>query len=472
MLYARLAGRARWFKRIWKEPLDHADATRLRTEQLSAVLRYTPVMMMANACNALVLMVAFWGTSSQASVLFWGATLFSVVGFICFRRCLPRAAQKSTARRLHRMRAAFFNALALGTCWAAVPLFFFQDAAPGVRLLIACLSAGMLCGGTFALTSIPFAAIAFTGPIAAASFATLAQSGGEDYLLVAIVLGVYTLVLIWGSFSYSEQLKTRILMQIDTEKQAQTDALTSLPNRLRFQGAIEREFARTARLGEGFLLICVDLNDFKLVNDRLGHLAGDELLVQVAKRMQACCRPSDLVARLGGDEFAIIVTGVKTRNDAFVSAQRFLECFQRPFVIAGNVILSSASLGAALAPQSGDDPTTLLRNADIALYQAKEQNGGAFHLFESTRDANAHVNTQKLGCASSDFVRQRAAQKRVQGAFLPHLRPLQSANLSAPNGGSACAKRTQPGKARTMTASSQAGATSPTTDQEIHSDLV
>ena len=60
MLYARLAGRARWFKRIWKEPLDHADATRLRTEQLSAVLRYTPVMMMANACNALVLMVAFW----------------------------------------------------------------------------------------------------------------------------------------------------------------------------------------------------------------------------------------------------------------------------------------------------------------------------------------------------------------------------------------------------------------------------
>ena len=224
------------------------------------------------------------------------------------------------------MRAAFFNALALGTCWAAVPLFFFQDAAPGARLLIACLSAGMLCGGTFALTSIPFAAIAFTGPIAAASFATLAQSGGEDYLLVAIVLGVYTLVLIWGSFSYSEQLKTRILMQIDTEKQAQTDALTSLPNRLRFQGAIEREFARTARLGEGFLLICVDLNDFKLVNDQLGHLAGDELLVQVAKRMQACCRPSDLVARLGGDEFAIIVTGVKTRNDAFVSAQRFLEC--------------------------------------------------------------------------------------------------------------------------------------------------
>ena len=90
MLYARLAGCARWFKRIWKEPLDHADATRLRTEQLSAVLRYTPVMMMANACNALVLMVAFWGTSSQASVLFWGATLFSVVGFICFRRCLPQ----------------------------------------------------------------------------------------------------------------------------------------------------------------------------------------------------------------------------------------------------------------------------------------------------------------------------------------------------------------------------------------------
>ena len=125
MLYARLAGRARWFKRIWKEPLDHADATRLRTEQLSAVLRYTPVMMMANACNALVLMVAFWGTSSQASVLYWGATLFSVVGFICFRRCLPRAVQKSTARRLHRMRAAIFNALALGTCWAAVPLFFW-----------------------------------------------------------------------------------------------------------------------------------------------------------------------------------------------------------------------------------------------------------------------------------------------------------------------------------------------------------
>ena len=357
-----------------REPLNDASAARLRAEQFIAVRRLTPGMMLANAYNSLVFVVAFWGTPRFAHALYWAALLLSIVGYIYLR---PRLGRWSAARRSPPMRRAIFNSLALGFCWAALPLFFFPDAAPGTQLLVACLSAGMLCGGAFALASIPCAALAFAGPVALASFIVLVRSGDMHHLLVAEVLVVYTLVLFRGVRAYAEQLRTRVLTQIEAEQSARRDTLTSLPNRLSFQEAIEKEFARIVRMKDGFLLICVDLDGFKLVNDKLGHLAGDELLRLAANRMQARLRPSELVARLGGDEFVVLAPEISTRTDAELIARRILDCFQDQFSIEGVELRCAASLGLAIAPRDGEDPHALLRSAEVALYRAKQE-GGSF----------------------------------------------------------------------------------------------
>jgi signal transduction histidine kinase len=203
-----------------KEPLDGVAATRLQSEQLSAILRHTPGLMLANTCNALAFIVAFWGTPYFSRALLWGTAVFSIAGYIYARRWRRRSVPKPSSAKTSAERRATLNALALGSCWAALPLFFLHLASPGAQLLIACLTAGMLYGGAFALASIPTAAVAFAGPIAAGSFLTLIRIGDQDHLLTAVVLVVYTGVLLRGVFTHAEQMKTRILAQIDLEQKA------------------------------------------------------------------------------------------------------------------------------------------------------------------------------------------------------------------------------------------------------------
>lgn len=202
-------------------PLDQDAAAKLRAEQFSAVLRHTPALMLANVANALAFVADHWGTPRFFHALLWAATIVSIAAYVYVRR--RRGSRRSrpspSARLEHR---AVVYALALGSCWAALPVLFFPDANAGAQLLIACLSAGMLCGGAFALASIPAAAIAFAGPIFLGSLVTLVLSGDKDHLLIAVVLAVYTSVLLRGVLAYADQLRTRVLMQIETEERART----------------------------------------------------------------------------------------------------------------------------------------------------------------------------------------------------------------------------------------------------------
>jgi C4-dicarboxylate-specific signal transduction histidine kinase len=205
--------------KVGNEPLELISAARLRAEQFSVVLRQTPGMMLANVCNAFVLVVDFWGTRQFVFAICWATAVFSVSGYIYFRHRRRRQAPRP-ANQSHAVRRATLNALALGLCWAALPLIFFQEAGPGTRLLIACLCAGMLYGGALALASIPFAAVAFVAPVAFASFVALIRGHDSHYLLIAAVLCVYTWVLLRGVFISAEQLRTRVMTQIVTEQTA------------------------------------------------------------------------------------------------------------------------------------------------------------------------------------------------------------------------------------------------------------
>lgn len=404
-----------WWSRLGDQQISQAAAARIRAEQLSTILRQTPNMMAANICNALVLLAAFWSTNQRAPVMLWTLVVTTAAGLIYFRHMNHDGGPKAAPAKSCAIHRAVLNALMLSMCWAAVPAFFFQGASSGTQLLITCLCAGMLGGGAFALASIPIAAVAFTTPIFIASAATLARNGGWDYFLIATVLGVYTMVLLRGVFTYAEQIRARTLEQLETEQRVRTDALTSLPNRLWFQEAVDIEFARIARSRKNFALMYVDLDDFKLVNDRWGHAAGDDLLIQVARRMRACLRPTDLVARLGGDEFAVLASTISSAEDAHVIARRLTECFQEPFLVDSTELFCRASLGVAIAPKDGDNPHTLLRNADIALYRAK-QNGGLFCLFDPRHEAVAREER------ALEFDLRRALQLRqFRLAFQPLL---------------------------------------------------
>jgi diguanylate cyclase (GGDEF)-like protein len=369
-------------------PLEEVAATRLRREQLSAVARTTPSMMLANACNALVLMFAFWGTPRQSEALCWTFGVVSLVVFLSWRHYRRAPGSKSASCPPRVLYRAIFYALVLGLCWAAAPLLFFQGSSSGTQLLIACLCAGMLCGGAFALAAIPLAAVAFTTPIVVASAFSLLRGGGPDYVLIVTVLGVYAFALLRGAFANAAQLKSRTLLQLRTEKEARTDRLTSLPNRLAFDEAMEIAFARVARSGEGFALFYADLDDFKLVNDRFGHPAGDQLLSLVAERIRERLGPNEFLARLAWDEFAILAPDIKNEEDAALLAREVNACFEAPFRIYAGEVFCAITLGAAIAPRDGDNSRSLVRSGDIALYRAK-QKGSMFCLYEPRHEATA-----------------------------------------------------------------------------------
>ncbi len=166
------------------------------------------------------------------------------------------------------------------------------------------------------------------------------------------------------------------------------DVLTGLPNRTMFQQQLDHAFRAAEASGCLFALHCLDLDQFKAINDTLGHPAGDALLVEAGRRVSQAAR-GQFVARLGGDEFVVLQTVGEDRNAIDRFAREILETMAQPFSIDGNEFAPSTSIGIAIAPQDGCDGGTLLRNADLALYRAKEAGRGTYAFFEESLNERA-----------------------------------------------------------------------------------
>jgi diguanylate cyclase (GGDEF)-like protein len=167
---------------------------------------------------------------------------------------------------------------------------------------------------------------------------------------------------------------------------ARHDTLTRLPNRVVFAERVDDALKRLGR-GEGFAVLCLDLDRFKQVNDTLGHPAGDQVLRQAAERLEACVREVDTVCRLGGDEFAIVQCGIARDENTVVLAKRIIAAMSEPVHIDGRPVSVGVSVGIALAPRDGTSRLTLMKNADAALYRAKEDGRGVWRCFEPEMDA-------------------------------------------------------------------------------------
>ena len=167
------------------------------------------------------------------------------------------------------------------------------------------------------------------------------------------------------------------------------DALTGLPNRTLLQDRLAKALAGARRQKEKVALLFLDLDGFKNINDSLGHSVGDLLLQEVAERLRRCAREQDTVARLSGDEFLIVLTTVNDIRDAAVAAERLMDAMTTEFVVQGHSLHVSCSIGISIFPEHGADSETLIRNADAAMYLAKDCGRNNFQYF--TADMNAQV---------------------------------------------------------------------------------
>jgi len=176
---------------------------------------------------------------------------------------------------------------------------------------------------------------------------------------------------------------------------ALTDPVTGLPNRARFMELLHREVEGAQRDFRPFVVMLMDLDQFKDVNDTLGHHVGDTLLRAVAARLQDRLRDADVFARIGGDEFGILLSGVNDA-DAMIAARMLLQSLRSPFAVAEHRLDIAASMGIVAYPDHGVDATTLIRRADVAMYQAKEKSRGCV-LYEEGMDPHSATRLQLLG---------------------------------------------------------------------------
>jgi diguanylate cyclase (GGDEF)-like protein/PAS domain S-box-containing protein len=202
-------------------------------------------------------------------------------------------------------------------------------------------------------------------------------------------------------------IKEDITLQKEQERhilhQANHDALTDLPNRVLALDRLEQLIRTAARHRERIAVLLLDLDDFKRINDTLGHAIGDQLLLEAAQRLRCALRAEDTVARLGGDEFLVILGNVDGPKSAGKAAEHLLNAFQAPFVLHHNELVVTASIGITLYPDDGLTAADLLRNADVALFQSKKQGRDTFHYFTESMN--------------QDVLRRLSLEARLRGAL-------------------------------------------------------
>ena len=193
------------------------------------------------------------------------------------------------------------------------------------------------------------------------------------------------------------------------------DALTGLPNRAMFNELLDLTIKSARRNSRNCAVLFIDLDRFKIINDTLGHAAGDALLVQVGQRLRSCVRESDVVVRLGGDEFIIILNEISHRDQAALIAAKVLSSVSAGIMLAGHESHTTASIGIAVFPSDGTDVETLTKNADMAMYLAKEHGKNEFRFFENEMDASVAAHN-KLG--------QELRHALTAGQFEVHYQPI------------------------------------------------
>lgn len=238
---------------------------------------------------------------------------------------------------------------------------------------------------------------------------------GADELLVLDTLTSLALQLALATAARRHVQQQRLMQQ------ARQDPLTGLANRARMEEELERLVLRSLRIHQGFVLLYIDLDFFKQINDSFGHGLGDLLLSVIANRLRRSMRAEDLVARIGGDEFVALLAGLEDLNDAALIAAKIINSLSEPVTLSGHHLLVSASIGIAAFPQHGQNATELLQHADQALYQAKAQGRNGYQVFSPEQHDSVPNNLR---------IEQELRKALLEQQFELYYQPIQDARSS------------------------------------------
>ena len=521
---------------------------RVYAEQLDVTFRLAPFAVLCVLSVVLVVATSLWNSAPRFYLSLLSLTTISLSAFalaMCWRW---RQMGKPSESRTRHVYLLIFVAQAYGICLSSMPVMLFVGADANFRLLIACTTAGLIAIG-MSVSAVPWAAICFSGTIIVGAFYALAVTGEPFYLLIAILLTLYSLFIILTMVHLSKVLLSRIISEIKVEQQkdvislllydfeenasdwiweidtegrirnssarlaqifgkscaqldgamlsalleidqgrvkpakidellwkpiatratfrdcllpvkiagetrwwsltgkavfdanerfsgyrgvgsdvtaaklaeerlsylARFDALTDLPNRTFFHDRLLEAIAEAPSNKSGFAVLCLDLDEFKYVNDTFGHAIGDRLLAEVAARLRACVDKDDVVARLAGDEYAILARGA-ARDRASDLAARIVTAIAEPMLIEGIKISLHVSIGIAVAPS--ESATDIMHRADLALYRTKNEGRNGFRFYDAEMDAK--VEARRVLAADL-----RGALAR--GEFVLHFQPVVAA---------------------------------------------
>jgi diguanylate cyclase (GGDEF)-like protein/PAS domain S-box-containing protein len=263
------------------------------------------------------------------------------------------------------------------------------------------------------------------------------HSDGSTCFVESIVTSLMTDPTVKGLVLNTRDVTDRKALEEELAHQAFHDSLTGLSNRAVFRDRVDHALARAARSGHRLTVLLLDLDGFKMINDSLGHDAGDELLVAVGARIEASARTSDTVARLGGDEFALLLEDEEDAAQAKAAAARLLKALAPPFQIRGREIFVRGSVGIAISSSVPVSTDELIRNADTAMYVAKSEGKGRYEIFQPIMHARALQQFE---------IQAELQQALIREEFVVHYQPIINLDTGVIGGAEALVRWQHPGR--------------------------
>ena len=373
--------------------LEVAATPDIRLGQVRLFFAVIPFSVQAILLTSILLAYLLWDVTGHEAVLAWLALvcLVSLARLWQYRHFRLRGPRDDEAE--HWWRQALWSGVLSALAWATASLFLFPAHSLLHQLFFSFLVAGISAGAVTTLSSV-FPAILFflLADLLPLSWRFLALDDARAHLIGAMI-ALLMLMLLLAARQLNRMIVETLTMRSEKFKAEETirhqalyDELTDLPNRRLLNRRLEREITRSRRHAHLGAILFLDLDYFKNVNDSLGHAVGDKLLQQVAERLKNRVRNEDTVSRLGGDEFIILLTEIgENRDQALNHVHAFASDLQRllqePFRVEGHTLHIAASIGIVLFPLDESTPGDLLKQADVAMYQAKEEGRDGFCLF-------------------------------------------------------------------------------------------